>query len=127
MEKLYRKRENGRYEEYSYGYNRDLSDGIWLVQTRPGCVSTSSLFWKVGDIKRPCDVTTHAAIQALGDDLTKYIMELKDENSNAFKEAKKGFGGYISGGLHIGNFSAYDLIQLILKQISIKIEDENKR
>lgn len=127
MEKLYRKKENGRYEEYSYGYNGELSDGIWLVQTKPNVKSVSSLFWKVGDIKRPCDVTTHAAIQALGDDLTKYVMKLKDENSDAFKEAKKEFGGYILGGLRISNFSASDLIQLILKQISLKIEEDEKR
>lgn len=125
MEKLYRKKANGRYEEYTYGFNDTLPDGIWMVQTKPGVKSVSSLLWKVGDIKRPCDVTTHVAIQSMGNDLTKYVMKLKDETSEEFKEVKRTHGGYINGPLGFTNFSANDLVQSILKQIAIKIE-ENK-
>lgn len=127
MEKLYRKKENGRYEEYTYGYRGELSDGIWLVQHRPGCTSISSLFWKVGDIKRPCDVTTHAAIHAMGDELAKYLMKLTDEESEEYKDVKRTHGGFIKGPLGFQNFSASDLIQSILKQIALKIEDEKER
>jgi hypothetical protein len=51
MEKLYRKKKNGRYEEV-IGYTDTLSDGIWLVQTKPYSRSLTSLLWKVGDLKR---------------------------------------------------------------------------
>lgn len=125
MEKLYRKKENGRYEEYTYGYNRELSDGIWLVQIKPGVKSFSSLFWKVGDIKRPCDVTTHAAIHAMADDLAQYVMKLKDTDTEEFQKVKKESGGYINRPLEILNWSVSDLVNSILKQISIKIENND--
>lgn len=60
MEELYRKKKNGRYEKV-VGYSNTLQDGIWLVQTKPSSTRISSLMWKVGDLKRVADVTTHAA------------------------------------------------------------------
>lgn len=81
MEKIYRKDEKGRY--YSVGYNDvvDLADGVWLVQSKPSSKSITSMVWKVGDIKRPVDVVTHASIQAMERDLVKYIQKLSDINS----------------------------------------------
>lgn len=124
MEKLYRKKENGRYEEYTYGYKGELGDGIWLVQTKPYSKSYSSLFWKVGDIKRPCDVTTHVSIQSMGDDIVEYVQKLKNKDSEEFAEAKDIMGGYIGGELQIGNFSTSDLVQLILRKVALKIEEQ---
>ena len=75
MEKLYRKNSKGRYESIGYNSIPDLSDGIWLVQSSPSSRSVSSLVWKVGDLKRPVDIVTHASLQAVADDLVSYLMK----------------------------------------------------
>lgn len=124
MEKLYRKKENGRYEEYTFGYNRELSDGIWLVQNNPTSRSMSSLFWKVGDLKRVADVTTHAALQSMEDDLIKYLQALQKEDSQEYIEAKKICGGYLRGPVGYTNISASDLCTLLLREIAKKIEEK---
>jgi len=124
MEKLYRKKENGRYEEYTYGYNGDLSDGIWIVQKKPQSKSFSSLFWKVGDLKRPVDVTTHSAIQSMGDELSTYLMRLGEQDSKEFSEAKKMIGGFLRGPIYLNNISVSDLTQLFLRKIALIIEDD---
>jgi hypothetical protein len=124
MEKLYRKKANGRYEEYTYGYNGKLSDGIWLVQNKPNIRSISSLFWKVGNIPRLVDITTHAALQAHNDKLTQYIQKLKDVESEEYKEALQICGGYLRGPVHFSNISAYDIINLVLRELSKEIEQK---
>lgn len=126
MEKLYRKKKNGRYEGVVTYYDT-LHDGIWLVQTKPGSRSISSLLWKVGDLKRIADVTTHAALQSYEDDLARYLMKLTDENSDEYKDAVETIGsGWIKGPIGYSNISARDLCILFLRQIAINVEeDEN--
>ena len=126
METLYRKKANGRYEETSIAYTDDLSDGVWLVQTKPHSRSITSLFWKVGDLKRVADVTTHAALQGFQDQLTTYLSKLKDETSPEYKDAKERLGGYLSGPVQLGNISTSDLCSLFLRQIAINIENTNE-
>jgi len=124
MEKLYRKKENGRYEVASLTYERDLSDGVWLIQNKPYSKSFESLMWKIGDLKRPVDVTTHAALYSFQDDLTKYLMKLTEEDSKELKEAEELLGGYLKGAISFYNVSASDLCQLFLRQIALNIENE---
>jgi hypothetical protein len=122
METLYRKKKNGRYEEV-IGYTDTLSDGIWLVQTKPYSRSLTSLLWKVGDLKRMVDVTTHAALQSYEDDLCNYLMKLTDSNSEEYKDAIETIGsGWIKGPIGYSNISARDLCILFLRQIAINIE-----
>lgn len=125
MEELYRKKSNGRYQKV-ISYKDNLSDGIWLVQTKPNSRSISSLIWKVGDLKRIADVTTHAALQSYEDDLTDYLIKLTDSNSEEYKEAVEQMGGWIKGPIGYSNISARDLCILFLKQLAIKVENENK-
>jgi hypothetical protein len=121
MEKLYRKLENGRYE--SVGYNHpDISDGIWLVQTKPNHRSISSLMWMVGEIKRPVDIVTHASMYSMLDGLERYIHNLKDENSEEYKEAKDIHGAWIQGRIGLIGISSSDLAMLIMRYLSIQIE-----
>jgi hypothetical protein len=127
METLYRKKENGRYEETSISYTDDLSDGLWLVQTKPHSRSITSLFWKVGDLKRVADVTTHAALLGFQDQLTTYLSKLKDKNSPEYKDAKERLGGYLYGPVQLDNISASDLCSLFLRQIAINIETSNEQ
>lgn len=124
METLYRKKKNGRYEKV-IGYHDVLSDGIWLVQTKPYSRSLTSLVWKVGDTKRLTDVTTHAALQSYEDDLTDYLMKLTDVNSEEYKNAVEQMGiGWIKGPIGYSNISARDLCILFLRQIAINIEED---
>jgi hypothetical protein len=125
METLYRKKKNGRYEEV-IGYTDTLSDGIWLVQTKPYSRSLTSLVWKVGDLKRIADVTTHAALQSYEDDLCNYLMKLTDVNSEEYKDAMNQLGGWIRGPIGYSNISASDLCILFLRQIAINIEKDER-
>ena len=119
MEKMYRKLPNGRYEYIGYSGVPDLSDGIWLVQTNPHSRSVSSLIWKVGNLKRPVDIVTHASLQAISDDLASYLMKLGDIDSDEYKEAVEIMGGYIRGPIHFSNVSASDIVSLLIRQIAI--------
>lgn len=121
MEKLYRKKANGRYVEDSYGFNEDLSDGIWLVQTKPHSRSVSSLLWKVGELKRPADIVTHASLQALESQLAQYLVKLSDESSEEYKEAKEICGGYMKAP-PVYNIPASDLVTLFLRKMAIELE-----
>lgn len=123
MEKLYRKKSNGRYQEV-IGYTDTLSDGIWLVQTNPHSRSMSSLVWKVGDLKRIADITTHASLQSYEDDLTNYLMKLTDSNSQEYKSAVEQMGNWIKGSIGYSGISARDLCILFLRQLAINIEKE---
>lgn len=122
MEKMYRKLPSGRYEYIGYSGIPDLSDGIWLVKQNKSSRSTTSLVWKVGDLKRPVDIVTHASLQAISDDLIRYIMKLSDVESDEHKEAVKIMGGYIRGPIHFTNISASDIVSLLIRQIAIAHE-----
>ncbi len=122
MEKLYRKLPNGRYEVAELGYTDTLSDGIWLVQNKPYSRSVESLLWKVGDLKKPVDVVTHASLQTLSDTLTEYLMQLSEVDSEEWRDAKKILGGYLNGGVQFYNVSAHDICSLFLRKIAIELD-----
>lgn len=124
MEELYRKKKNGRYEKV-VGYSDTLPDGIWLVQTKPSSTRISSLIWKVGDLKRVADVTTHAALQSFDDNLTGYLLKLTDVNSEEYKDAVLQLGSWIKDPIEFTGISPNDLSILILRQIAINIEQTN--
>jgi hypothetical protein len=123
MQKLFRKNSKGRYEECGYEIGTEISDGIWMVQNKANSKSTTSLVWKVGDLKRPVDVVTIAALESFNDDLTKYLMKLTEEGSDEFKEAKELLGGYIYGAVGYHNISASDLCSLFLRRIAMECEE----
>jgi hypothetical protein len=124
MEELFRKKANGKYEKV-IGYIDTLQDGIWLIQTKPSSKSISSLVWKVGDLKRVADVTTHAALQSYEDNLTNYLVKLTDVNSQEYKDAVLQLGSWIKQPIDITGISPRDLSILILRQIAINIEQTN--
>lgn len=124
MEELYRKKKNGRYQKV-VGYSDTLQDGIWLVQTKPSSTRISSLIWKVGDLKRVADITTHAALQSFNDNLTEYLLKLTDINSEEYKDAVLQIGSWIKDPIDIRGISPNDLSILILRQIAINIEQTN--
>lgn len=126
MEELYRKKKNGRYQKV-VGYSDTLQDGIWLVQTKPSSTRISSLIWKVGDLKRVADITTHAALQSFNDNLTEYLLKLTDINSEEYKDAVLQLGSWIKDPIDIRGISPNDLSILILRQIAINIEHTNDR
>jgi hypothetical protein len=124
MGELFRKKANGRYEKV-IGYIDTLQDGIWLIQTKPSSRSISSLVWKVGDLKRIVDVTTHAALQSYEDNLTNYLVKLTDVNSQEYKDAVIQLGSWIKQPIDFTGISPRDLSILILRQIAINIEQTN--
>lgn len=124
MEELYRKKKNGRYQKV-VGYSDTLQDGIWLVQTKPSSTRISSLIWKVGDLKRIADVTTHAALQSFDDNLTAYLLRLTDINSEEYKDAVLQLGSWLKDPIEFTGISPNDLSILILRQIAINIEQTN--
>lgn len=123
MEALFRKNSKGRYEECGYDVRHDMQDGIWLVQSKPSSKSTTSLVWKVGDLKRPADVVTIAALQSFEMDLAQYLMKLTEEGSEELKDAQKILGGYIRGAVQFSNISASDLCSLFLRRIAMECEE----
>lgn len=124
MEELYRKKKNGRYQKV-VGYSDTLQDGIWLVQTKPSSTRISSLIWKVGDLKRVADITTHAALQSFDDNLTAYLLRLTDVNSEEYKDAVLQLGSWLKDPIEFTGISPNDLSILILRQIAINIEQTN--
>jgi hypothetical protein len=122
QEKLYKK-VGRRYVEVTMPERYDMTDGIWLIQNKPHSRSISSLYWKVGDIKRPADIVTHASLQTLEDDLSRYLLNLKDERSVEFKEAKELSGGYIKDAIGFYNVSASQLVSLLLRRIATHLEE----
>lgn len=131
MEKLYRKIQKGKrtvYEDAGYDSVPDLRPGIWLVEHRPSSRSQTSLIWRVGDLKRPVDVVTHAALQSFQHELTKYLMKLGEEGSSELQEAREMLGGFISKDKPVGyyNISAADLCSLFLRRIALELEQGQK-
>ena len=125
MEKLYRK-VGKRYKPAGLGSIPDISDGIWMVQTNPTSKRQTSLLWKVGELKRPVDVVTHASLQTMEEDIIKYISKLSDEESEEYKEAKEICGGFLRGPVGFSNISPADLATLFLRRVAINIENEKK-
>jgi hypothetical protein len=124
MEELFRKQSNGRYKKV-IAYRDILQDGIWVIQSKPSSTSISSLVWKVGDLKRVADITTHAALQSYEDDLTNYLVKLTDVNSQEYKDAVIQLGNFIKEPIDFTGISPRDLSILILRQIAINIEQTN--
>ncbi len=124
MEELYKKKANGRYKKV-IAYRDTLQDGIWVIQSNPLSTSISSLVWKVGDLKRIADVTTHAALQSYEDNLTNYLVKLTDVNSQEYKDAVLQLGIWIKQPIDFTGISTRDLSILILRQIAINIEQTN--
>lgn len=126
MEKLYRKKENGRYEPIGYCAGQTLEDGIWLVQSEPGITSMTSLLWKVGEVKRPVDVVSFAAITAMADKIGRYLSNLREKDSEEYKEAENLLGGYLTGEIRYYGISPYDLASLVLRKIAFLVEESNE-
>jgi hypothetical protein len=124
METLFRKLPNGKYQAVTTNVHDSLGDGIWVVQHKDLGKSLTSLVWLVGDLKRPADVTTHAAIQSMSSKLTRYIMQIQEPDSKEFHEAQEMLGGYLRGPVQIGNISAADITKLFLRKIALLIEDD---
>ena len=124
-EKLYRK-VGRRYVEVSMPERYNMHDGIWLVQNNPYSKSISSLYWKVGDVKRPADIVTHASLQVLEDDLCRYVLKLTEENSDEFKEAVEIAGGYLKSPIGFYNISASQFVSLLLRRLATHLEDGEK-
>lgn len=122
QEKLYKK-VGRRYVEVSMPERFDMQDGIWLVQSEPGVKSMSSLYWKVGDLKRPTDIVTHAGLQTLEDDLCKYLIALGDDKSKEFIEAKEVCGGWLNQPVGYYNISASQLVSLFIKRMATHLEE----
>jgi hypothetical protein len=123
METRYRKNSKGRYEVCGYETGSEISEGIWMVQSKPSSKSTTSLVWKVGDLKRPVDVVTITTLESFTGDLTQYLMKLTEEGSDELKEAKELLGGYIYGAVGYHNISASDLCSLFLRRIAMECEE----
>lgn len=122
MEKLYRKKENGRYE--SVGYSApNLHDGIWLVSSTLSSKSTTSLIYKIGDIPK-ADLQLHASLQKHSDKLSLYLSKLKDSGSKEFLEAKELCGGYVRDKLEIHNWSNADVVSMLLRELAKIMQDE---
>ena len=121
MEKLYRKRSNGRYESIGFNDVPDLTDGIWLVQSKPGWKSSSNLIFRIGDVKGLVDITTHAALQAMSNDLALYVSKLQDESSDEYLDAKELLGTWIKGPISISGIASADLSSLLLRRIAFNL------
>ena len=126
MEKLYRKIGTGkstRYESVGFSGLPDISDGIWVVQTKPSSKSHESILWKVGNLERPVDIVTHASLQTMSQELATYLIKLADKDSIEWKEAKELLGGYLKDEIYFGNISAGDITKLFIRQIALNLEE----
>lgn len=121
MEKLYRKKSNGRYESIGFNDVPDLTDGIWLVQSKPGWKSSSNLLFRIGDVKGLVDITTHAALQAMSNDLALYVSKLQDESSDEYLDAKELLGTWLKGPISISGIASADLSSLLLRRIAFNL------
>lgn len=122
QEKLYKKIGN-RYVEVSMPEKYDMTDGIWLVQNNPNSKSISSLYWKIGDLKRPADIVTHASLQSLENELSTYLIRLGEKNSKEFIEAKELNEGWLKEPVGYYNISASQLVSLFIRKLATYLED----
>lgn len=122
MDTVYRK-VGRKYVPCGYSSIPDISDGIWLVKSEPGRRSMHSLFWRVGDLKRPADIVTHAALQSIENDLAIYMLKLGDEKSAEYKELKELCGDWVKSPVGFYNISPSDLVSVMLRRIALHLED----
>lgn len=122
MEKLFKK-VGKKYVECGYDVKHQMSDGIWMVQNKPSSHSQTSLVWRVGDLKRPVDVVTVAALESFNGELANYLTRLTEESSDELKEAREILGGYLKGPVSYLNISASDLCSLFLRRIAMECEE----
>lgn len=81
------------------------------------------MVWKVGNLDRPADITTHAALQSVSDDLAQYLVNLGKADSKEFKEAQEINGDSLKWPVEYGNISASQLCSLFLRRIALSLED----
>ena len=123
MEELYRKVGN-KYVKVGYTNAPDLYDGVWLVQENKHSKSTSSLVWRIGDIPM-ADMRLFTSLIKHSDKLISFLMKLKDENSDEYKKAKE-MSGMINGPLEFYNWSASDLITVLVKEMGSLLQKESE-
>jgi len=97
----------------------NLHDGIWLVTKNTK--RASNLVYFIGDLQKPINLQNHAFLQSFSDDLGMYIQNLKDNQSEEFKDAKDTLGGWIQKQISINGISANDLAVLVLRYLSEKL------
>ncbi len=124
MEEVFVKK-GRKYVSIGLTYNSDwLRNGLWLVNSNPGSKSITSLFWLVGETKNLTNVIDQASLIEHEPEITRYIGQLGDINSEEYKEAKAMFGGYINGEIRVTNASRMDFVNLIFRKLSMLIEEE---
>lgn len=106
-EVFYKKNKNGRYKPLGVlVHENQLSDGVWLINSKPGCRSLSRINF-LGEAKKPVDVITRIAFENEKDQIVEDI-------SKYFKEQK-------------GNsFSFYDMAEVVITKIIKRIEFKEK-
>lgn len=122
METVYRK-VGRKYIPVGYNNIPDMTDGIWLVQRKPESRSMSSIFWKVGDLKRPVDIVTHCGLQTLEDDLSQYLLRLTEKDSKEFKELKELCGDWVKEPIGFYNISISQMLSLIFRRMALHLEE----
>lgn len=126
MEEVYKKVVKGKKVKYvpcGYEGHYSLPNGIWLVQSGNNCSSMKSLVWKVGDLKRPVDIVTHASLQTMSDRLANYLVKLSDSQSEEYKDALKLCGGYLNTPV-VYNITPMDLVSLFIREIAKGLENQ---
>jgi hypothetical protein len=129
---LYEKDENGNfiligYKNYDIDNPPKTKDGIWLIKNNEYSKSKTSLSYMLGDIPL-IDVKYQPLLFNYMDKLTRYLLDLSNEESDVYKEAKIIEGGYLKGGLCILNWSRYSLALMILREMGKWIkQDLNKQ
>ena len=127
MEKIYKKNKNGDFEEVGY-INLDLEnfsdvtdyfkeDGIWLVKRAKGSKSSISMLHRISEIPKP-NLKIHSILQNYEEKLVTYLANLKEIDTDEYKEAKSIEGGYLSGPLEIYNWSLHSLSLMILREFA---------
>ena len=127
MEKIYKKNKNGDFEEVGY-INLDLEnfsdvtdyfeeDGIWLVKRSKGSKSSISILHRISKIPKP-NLKIHSTLQNYEEKLVTYLSNLKDYDTDEYKEAKSIEGGYLSGPLQLYNWSLHSLSLMILREFA---------
>lgn len=124
MNKIYKKLPSGRYEPIGLETTDYLQDGIWMVSSKPYSYAKTSMLWRVGDIGKPFDLVTYSALLTIEDELSAYLLRLEDETSDEYREAKENSGGYISGKIGVYGISAADLISLMLRKITMLMDEQ---
>lgn len=124
MEVLYRKLEDGTFEPAETGFRDTLPDGLWFIQTKKNSRGITSVAFLVGHPKDPKDILSRISLQGLSDDLCRYLMQLREEDSDEYKEAKMLLSGYLRGPVNFYNISPSDLTNLILSKISDLTDQE---